>query len=474
MRKIHNYIIFSILLVIAGCSLGPKFQAPDMGEPQTFNSDSIPYDSLRSDTMLNLRWWEIFNDPTLEELIKTGLNNNKNVLIAASRIEEARAALGFTKANSYPFFDFQAGAGTGNFSGARLAQVTNNFFVTPTLSWEIDIWGKYRSANLAAKAELLGSEANLKAIQVELISAISNTYFLLLDYQERLSISKSTLKTRDNALQIMQLKYDKGVIPEIDLNQAQIQRSIAAAAIPFYTRMVAYTQNSLSILLGQYPGEITSGKGIMSLEPELTIPSGMPSSLLERRPDLLAAEQSAEAQNARIGIAIAQRFPSISLTGSLGLASSQLSSLTTEGLAWSAGASLLSPIFEFNKNKRRVEVEKARAEQLLLIYEQTALTAFKEVENALVEIETRTQELEAYEIQALAAMNAERLSQMRYDKGATSYLELLEAQRTAFSAQLQLSENTQALLNAYVNLYKALGGGWISKEEEQNANQVGQ
>jgi len=471
MRKLHNYIFFSLLLVVGSCTLGPKFQTPDMGEPQTFVADSIPYDSLRSDTILNLRWWKIFSDPTLDELIKTGLDKNKNILIAASRIEEARAALGFTKANSYPFLDLNAGAGTGNFSGMRLAQVTNNFFITPTLSWEIDIWGKYRSANQAAKAELLGSEANLKAIQIELISAISNTYFLLLDYQERLSISERTLISRDSSLSIMKMKFDRGVIPEIDLNQAQIQRSIAAAAIPFYTRMVTYTQNSLSILMGQYPRNITAGKGIMDLDPNLIIPSGMPSYLLERRPDVLAAEQSAIAQNARIGVAIAQRLPSISLTGSMGLASSQLSSLTAEGLAWSAGTSLFSPLFEFNKNKRRVEVEKARAEQLLLQYKQTALIAFKEVENALVEIDTRTQELKAYEDQALAAINAERLSQMRYDKGATSYLELLEAQRTSFSAQLQLSENTQSLLNAYVNLYKALGGGWISSEEEQNTIQ---
>jgi multidrug efflux system outer membrane protein len=344
----------------------------------------------------------------------------------------------------------------------------------PSLAWEIDIWGKFRSANLAARAELFATEANYKAMQIELISAISNTYFLLLDYRERLEISKRTLATRDSSLAIMQMRFDKGVIPEIDLNQAQIQRSIAAAAIPFYTRMVANTQYGLSVLLGQYPNAIKTGAGIMEMNPELEIPSGMPASLLERRPDIIAARETAAAQNARIGVAIAQRLPAISLTGTMGLASSQLSSLTGDGLAWAAGASLLSPLFEFNKNKRRVDIEKARAEQALYMYRQAALTAFKEVENALVEIETRKQELEAYKQQVKAAVNAERLSRMRYDRGATSYLELLEAQRNSFNAQLQLAQNTQALLNAYVNLYKALGGGWISAEEEQNANQQGQ
>ena len=474
MKKIHKILSFGILLFIAGCSLAPKFQKPQINEPQTYLNDSIPYDSLRSDTVINLRWWEIFNDPTLNNLIKTGLANNNNILIAASRIEEARAALGFTKANAYPFFDIQAGGGTGNYSGMRLAQVTNNFFIMPSLAWEIDIWGKFRSANLAARAELFATEANYKAMQIELISAISNTYFLLLDYRERLEISKRTLATRDSSLAIMQMRFDKGVIPEIDLNQAQIQRSIAAAAIPFYTRMVANTQYGLSVLLGQYPNAIKTGTGIMEMNPELEIPSGMPASLLERRPDIIAARETAAAQNARIGVAIAQRLPAISLTGTMGLASSQLSSLTGDGLAWAAGASLLSPLFEFNKNKRRVDIEKARAEQALYMYRQAALTAFKEVENALVEIETRKQELEAYKQQVKAAVNAERLSRMRYDKGATSYLELLEAQRNSFNAQLQLAQNTQALLNAYVNLYKALGGGWISAEEEQNANQQGQ
>ncbi len=472
MKVLNKILIFFMLSLLAACSLAPKFQEnkpTDM--PQTFLNDTIPYDSLRSDTVVNLRWWDIFKDTTLQSLIKTGLQNNKNVLTAAWRIEEARAALGYTRANSYPFLDIQASAGRGNFSNMRLAQITNNFFIVPTLSWEIDIWGKYRSANQAAKAELLGSEANLKAIQVELISAISNTYFQLLDFNERLEISKRTLATRDSALKIMQMRYDKGVIPEIDLNQAQIQRSIAAAAIPLYVRMIAYTQYGLSVLLGHYPEQIKTDKGILSLKPELDIPSGMPASLLERRPDIIAAYQLAKAQNARIGVAVAQRLPSINLTGAAGLASADLATLTTSGLAWSVGGSLLSPIFNFNKNKRRVEIEKARAKQTELQYEQTALTAFKEVENALVEIQTGKEELQAYRQQVKAAVNAERLAKMRYDRGVTSYLELLEAERNSFSAQLRLSEFTQTLLNAYVNLYKALGGGWISPEEEQNSSQ---
>jgi multidrug efflux system outer membrane protein len=268
-------------------------------------------------------------------------------------------------------------------------------------------------------------------------------------------------------LDIIQKRFDKGIIPEIDLNQAQIQMEIAAGAIPISERLITKTEHVLSILLGQLPAEIKHGDylNIDSKIPQ--IPSGIPSQLLQRRPDILQAEYQLKAQNARIGVAQALRFPSISLTGLLGVASDDLSKLTTGNAGWSVSGNLFGPIFHFNKNVRRVEIEKERTEQARLNYENTVLLAFREVEDALVEIETYKNQLTAVENKLSAARNAAFLSRERYDKGVASFLEVLETERTLFSVELELSELRQLYHNAYVKLYKALGGGWITREKQR-------
>jgi len=460
-------------LAVQSCMVGPNFNA----SRDTIDSTAVyRYDSLQlamTDSVLNIRWWELFQDPALDTLIRIGLAENQDALIAASRVEQAAAILGATKAELWPSFRYSAGGQRGNTAqGIELPSTQNNFSGFGTLNWELDFWGKFRRANEAARAELVASEYGRRTVQIGLISFITGTYYELLDFRWRLDISRKTLALRQESEDIIQARFDQGIVAEIDLNQAQIQRAIAASAVPVFQRAVAQTENGLSVLLGRSPGPIALGLDLQEQLLPPDIPVGLPSMLMARRPDILEAEQLLRAQNARIGIAVAQRFPSISLTGMLGVASNEISDITDSNALFNIGGSLMGPLFEFGKNRRRVEIERYATEQVFYVYELTVITAFREVEDALVEISTLKEELKARRDHVAAAENAQYLSTERYDKGVTSYLEIIESQRQAFEAQLNLSSATQQLFSAYVKLYKALGGGWLSAEEELEAQQA--
>jgi len=461
MKKLLLLIPIALVIALSSCSVGPDFQKPQVDTMQVYR-----FDSLKVDSVANLKWWDLFNDPVLDSLVITALRNNKDLLIAISRIEEARANLGFTKADMYPKLDISAGASRGDYiQGLSLPEVGNNFYVSAPLSWELDFWGKFRRANESAKAQLLASEYSLRTVQISLISEVVATYFQLLDYDQRLKISEETLDSRVNSLNIIQQRFDQGIIPEIDLNQSQIQKEIAASTIPIYKRSKVKTENALSILLGKLPEEIERGKELKMQTVPPEIPPGLPAHLLERRPDIREAEFLVMSQNAQIGVAEAMRLPSINLTAVLGIASDDLSTIVSGGPAWSVGGSLFGPLFNFGKNIRRVEVEEARTKQTLLSYESTVLNAFREVEDALVDVQTYKEQAAAKKRQTDAARNAAFLSHERYDKGFTSYLEVLETERSWFNAELELSDVRRAYLTAYIKLYKALGGGWVNKDE---------
>jgi multidrug efflux system outer membrane protein len=464
MKKIISILLLGLIVFVSGCKLGPNFQKPEYNGPTSFR-----FDSVTTDTIVNLRWWDMFNDPVLDTLIMQALENNKDVMVAAARVNAAAANLGYTKADQWPSFGYNVGAGSGNsISGiTTLPKVSNHFFAFPQMEWEIGFWGKYRRLNESARASLLASEYGLRTVQISLISAVASLYFSLLDNMAKLEISQRTLAARDSSTLIIQARYNYGIVPEIDLNQAQIQQAISAAAVPIYKRAIALNENTLSILLGGYPDAVRiETKLIDQVEPP-DVPNGLPSQLLTRRPDVMQAEAGYAAQNARIGAAQAMRWPSLSLTGLLGVATTDLSALSSAGLGWSAMGVIFGPVFQFGKNKRRVEIERANTEAALRIYENVALQAFREVEDALISIETLREELLAQHRRYTAAMNAEYLSSQRYDKGQTSYLEVLESQRQSFDAQLNYSQTRRDLLGAHVGLYKALGGGWLSAEEEQ-------
>ncbi len=461
MKKLAKLVTMMIIVSLSGCAMGPDFKKPVVETPHNFRfSDS------ESEEVVNLKWWELFDDPVLHSLVVTALTDSKDLMIAASRIEEARATLGFTKADQYPRLDLEAGAKAGTFFGISRSSTTDkSVYIAPVLSWEIDFWGKFRRSTEAAISELMASEYSLRTVQISLISEVVSTYFLLLDYHQRLKISRQTLDSRLVSLDIIQKRFDKGIIPEIDLNQAQIQKEIAAGAIPLFQRLIANTENALSILMGKFPGEIKTGNGLNQQVVPPDIPSGLPSDILERRPDIAEAMYLLEAQTARIGVAEALRFPSITLTGLFGVASAELTSISTDGGIWSVGGSLLGPLFDFKKSLSRVEIEKERTKQALYRYENSVLFAFREVADALNEIQTYKKQISSVERKLKAAKNAAFLSKMRYDKGVTSYLEVLDTERTLFDVGLELSELEQRFHNAYVKLYKALGGGWLTKAE---------
>jgi outer membrane protein, multidrug efflux system len=456
-----------VLIALSGCTLGPDFVPPDMTPPDAYRTAIMPATSAD-----DLKWWELFDDPVLYDLVTTALENNQDVKIAVSRMAEARAALGFTRADQFPGLDIQGGAQRGTFQGGARSEDTNYYaYIGPVLNWEIDFWGKFRRATEAARADLLASEYGVRTVQLALVSAVASTYYQLLDFHQRLVISKATLQSRLESLRIVALRFEWGTVPEIDLNQAQIQKEIAAEAIPLYERLIAQTENALSVLLGHNPEATPTGADLkdQSLPPE--IPAGIPSEVLTRRPDVTQAMFLLHAQTARIGVAQSLRLPAINLTGLAGVATSEISNIESDGSVWSIGGSLLGPIYDFDKSLRRVEIEEERTKQALYSYEKTVLTAFREVDDALVEIETLKRQIRANERRVKAAANANFLSKERYDKGVTSYLEVLETERSLFEVELGHSDLRQQLFTSYVRLYKALGGGWMTKEAMAQAEQ---
>jgi multidrug efflux system outer membrane protein len=456
-----------VVVLLGGCAVGPDFRDPVIATPEAFRTQTMPSGSAE-----DLKWWELFDDPVLYTLVVTALENNRDVRIAISRIEQARATVGFTRADQFPKLSGQAGAYAGNYSGGSRSTDTNSrIYLDAPLSWEIDFWGRYRRATEAARADLMASDYGLQTIQLSLIADVAVSYYQLLDYYQRLAVSRSTLDSRVKSLDIIQQRFDRGIIAEIDVNQSQIQKEVAEAAIPLYQRAIAQTENRLGILLGRLPGAIQTGRDLTAQRVPPGIPVGLPSDILERRPDIVQAKYRLKAQTENIGVAQALRFPSISLTGTLGVASTEIGSITTEGGVWSIGGQLLAPIIDFGKNKRRVQIEEEKTRQALYQYEATVLNAFREVEDALVAIATLKKELASTDRQQKAAKNANALSKQRYDKGVTSYLEVLETERTLFSVELQLSELQQQYLVAHVSLYKALGGGWLTRQaHEQKAS----
>jgi len=461
-NKSLGIVLFTVSIFLIGCMVGPDFEPPEMQTPEIyrFSKDS-------SDIAVDLEWWELFNDPVLEVLVNTALEQNRDIQIAISRIEEARATLAFVGADRFPVVDIEGGANRGNFAGGNILNDTTDIaFITPVVSWELDFWGKFRRATESARADLIATEFAARSVQISLISEVVGTYFLLLDFHQRLLISQETLKSRDETLRIIQRRFDEGIINELDLNQAEVQREIAATQVPVNERSIALTENALSTLLGTFPKDIKTGKSLYSQVLPPSIPVGLPSSLLERRPDILEAMFRLQAQNAQIGVAEALRLPAFTISGSAGGAFNEIGSISSSDFVWSFGAGLFWPIFNFGKNQARVDIEVARTEQARLLYENTVLNAVREVSDSLNEIETYKKQLVALDNQNKSARNANDISNLRYDMGVTSYLEVLETERQLFNVELQRSQATQEYYSSFVRLYKALGGGWISEEAQ--------
>ncbi|QTN38279.1 efflux transporter outer membrane subunit [Cryomorphaceae bacterium] len=474
MKKIVGFLALTVLM--ASCKVGPKYAGRDFEVAEGFSvHDSLAFetDSVNSDSLAfvveDLRWWEFFNDPVLDSLIREGLANNQDLLISAKQIEIAQYQLGIQKAELLPGFDVGVDGSYGNssFFSIQNGEDLGQAFGAVNMNWEIDFWGKYRRLNEAARADLLATEFGYRSLALSLIETIASTYFEYLAAQSQVEISKRNAASRDSMMLIIQARYDEGLVPEIDLNQSQIQYAIAASAVPQYERQVIQTRNLLNFLVGRAPGPIRTTNVLESEELEVEIPVLFPIDVLAQRPDVRAAEQNLVAQNAFIGVAQANRLPSISISALIGAGTLSNGFISPDQVLWSAGGGLLFPLFNFGQLKKQVEVERKRTEQTEFEYRKTVLNAWREVEDALAAIDNLEKEIDITIDRVDAAMNAEYLSRERYDKGVTSYLEFLESQRQAFEAELTLSARRSELLGSYVRLYAALGGGWLSEQESQ-------
>ena len=461
MKKLIIPIVF--LLVLSGCAVGPKYSRPETVESKT--PAGYAFALTDADSITNLKWWDVYQDTALQSLIQYALDSNLNLLTAVARVEEAQAILGYNKANLGPAFGVAAGARATDFrqqaSEAGVGFNTNSYSVLGNVSWEIDIWGKLRHANRAAYAELLATEENRRSIYISLVSQIAELYFNLRGLDERYKITQRTYETRLEYLRIINLRFEKGEVSELDKLQAEQIAADSKAQLYSLERGIIFVENAINILSGRPYSPIRRGLQNDQQQLPLEIPSGLPSELLTRRPDIVEAEQLLVAQTERIGVAIAMRFPTLSLTGFLGVASPDISKLFVPGaMLGSITGQLAAPLFQFGQNKRRVEAERARAKQYAYQYEQTVIEAFAEVENSLAEIRTYTNEYDARKQQVAATEKSLMLSKALYDNGYTSFLQVLDAERELYYSEFEKSLALENQLISSVRLYKALGGGW--------------
>jgi multidrug efflux system outer membrane protein len=443
--------------------MGPNYKRPTIDTPAAYRVEVKAAADL-----INSAWWEQFQDPVLNELIKIALAENKDVRIAASRVEEFLGRYGITRSQLFPQVAAQFGAGSQRISSATqpvLPPGQSNTFDTYSLdlgvSWEIDLWGKLRRATEAARADLLSSEQSRQTVILSLTSGVATSYVTLIDLDRQLVIAKSTADSRGEFYRIFKLRFEGGVVSEVELNQARSDYELALSTVPVIEKQIAQQENALSVLLGRNPGPILRDRTLDKLVLPL-VPADLPSSLLERRPDLRASEQLLIAANARIGVAKAQFFPTISLTAVLGTASSALGNLFKgTSQTWSYGGTVSQPIFTGGSLISQLLVAEAQQKTALLQYQKSIQTAFQEVNDSLIDQTKTREQLAAQARQVTSLRDYARLARLRYDNGFTSYLEVTDAETKLFNADLQYTQSQGQLFFALINVYKSMGGGWV-------------
>ncbi|MFC2094287.1 efflux transporter outer membrane subunit [Bacteroidota bacterium] len=455
-RRLKKKVLLSTALALfaAGCSVGPDFTPPTVTETETYRQDFTEGESIA-----NLPWWELFGDTVLQGLITEALENNRDLRTSMARIDEARANLGIVRADLYPRLDYSVGGSYDKTFGDE-KDASGSGSAVIDASYQVDLWGRISRLNEAALQDLLSTEEAYRGVTIALVAEVASSYFLLRDIDNRLLISEYTADARRKSLDVIEAKFSAGIVSEVDVNQSEIQLADAEASVKNFVRIRAQTENAISMLLSKPPINIERGLKLQEQVFPPEIPTGLPSDLLVRRPDLLEAERNLHAQTALIGVAEALKYPQLTLSADLG---SQFSNVTTGFLG--LGAQLFGPLFNAGANQRRVDVEVARTEQLLNQYEQTFYIALREVEDAMVAVITYEEEYQIRSGQVLSAQSAADLSWVRYEGGMTSYLEVLDLQRSLFTAQLKSSEALQQQLTSIVRLYKALGGGWIPEQD---------
>jgi multidrug efflux system outer membrane protein len=459
----RHWVVVLAFLMLTGCKVGPKYQRPPATVPDGYRGLAPDASQQTAASLGDEKWWTVFQDQQLQELIREALAHNYDVRIAAARVLQAQAVVGITHADQFPTI---AGGASANNQRFPRTPTTTEFETSPiavnlSLFWELDFWGKFRRATEAARANLLATEWGQKAVISTLVSNVASAYFLLLELDSEMNISRNTLASRKESLRLVEIRARGGTTSLMDVRQSEQLVYTAAASIPDLERRIEQQENFISILLGKNPAAVIRGKPLAENVVLPTVPLGLPSSLLDRRPDIQQVEQQLVAANAQIGVAKAAYFPQITLTGLGGYQSNALTDLFTgpAGL-WSFGGQLAQPIFTGGKIRSNVRLTEAQKQEAVLVYQQSIQQAFREVSDSLVAYRKNQEFRAQQQLLSEAAQDATRLSTVRYQGGVTSYLEVLDSDTRYFDAQIGLA---QAELNerlALVQLYNALGGGW--------------
>ena len=448
-------ILFGLLAIqLESCKVGEDYERQEMQGPVTYNQ-AFPKDSSIS----NIPWWKLFKDTVLVDMIHTALVNNKSIQVAISRIQEAQLQIDIAEADYYPSVGYNAYGSS--FANSEVSGLSNQAGGGVNVSYTVDLWQKIKTMNNIALQNYFATEEAYKSLNISVVSAVAGAYVSLRDIDNRMIIAEKTAQNFQENLDVMQARFNAGFISEVDLSQSKIQVSEAKTAIEIFDRSRGQIENAISVLLGRSPTNIPRGLVLYDQITLPEIPVGLPSELIDRRPDILQAERRLHAQTLRIGVAEALKYPSLTLSLDMG---AQL--VNPSFLFADLGAQLLGPIFNAGRLQRNVEVEEARTKQLLLEYESSYLFALQEVEDAMISVKTYRREYELRNEQMEMATKASQLSWVRYDGGLTSYLEVLNLQTSQFNAELKASEAFKNELTSIINLYEALGGGWYVDIED--------
>ena len=462
MRRLPRCFFISVpVFLLSACTVGPNYQRPKASVPGEYRGTAPAQGP--SESLGDAKWWTVFQDEQLQSLIRTALEQNFDLRIAAERVLAAQAQLRIARSDQYPL----AGVGVG---GTTERQAASPFFgayrwdymqVGGAASWDIDFWGKYRRATEAARANLAQTEWGKRAVASTLVANVASAYFRLRALDLEVEITQRTLASRQESLRLTKLLADQGAASMVDVRQAEQLVYVASAAVPDLERQIEQEENYLSLLLAKNPGPITRGRSLTEQARPPVVPAGLPSALLERRPDIQEAEQQLIAANAQIGVARAAYFPTISLTGTAGFLSSGLADLFAKPAGnWNATASVTQPLFTAGKLQANVRLAEAQQRQALLAYQQTIQNAFRDVSDALVAYQKTRETREQQELLAAAAQDSARLAHVRYDGGSTAYLEVLTNETNYLAAELALSQARLNEMLSLVQIYSALGGGW--------------
>jgi outer membrane protein, multidrug efflux system len=452
-----------ILVLLAGCTVGPDWTQPRVDTPPGWR---IEYKEAVE--LANTRWWEAFGDPALDNLVADALRENRDLVQAAARVDQFLGALRATRSQFYPQLNYSGDASRNRLSLNGTTQLPagadRNFSLYEAAlgaSWQIDLFGRVRRQAESAQAQVYASEQGRRGVVLSVVSAVTTAYIALRGADRQLEIARATEQNYARSLDLFERRHQAGTVSELERSQVESQYRQAQAAVPALERQVQQQENLLSVLIGRNPGPIPRGRGVEALL-DPAIPAALPSSLLERRPDVLQAEQGLRAANANIGAAKALYFPAISLTGIFGLQSTSLDNFSrSSSTTGSITASITGPIFTFGAVEGQVATAEAARREALAFYENVVFNAFRDTNDALAGVQTRRQEYDALARRAQALRTYARLSQAKYEGGQTSYIEVLYAQNELFAAELNAISSLTQRYAELINLYKALGGGWV-------------